>query len=135
MWGYFVIEHLDRTTLETILNVLPIELSFIDKNDEVKFFNKNGDRIFLRPRNVIGKKVQNCHPLKSLQKVVQIIDAFKSEEKDSAEFWIDFKGMKVYIRYFPIRNDKGEYLGTLEVSQNITGLKKLEGEKRLVDWE
>ena len=130
-----MIENLDNKTLEAILNVIPIEISFIDKNDEVKYFNKNADRIFPRPRSVIGKKVQQCHPLKSLQKVVQIIDAFKSDEKNIAEFWIDFKGMKVYIRYFPVRNKKGEYLGTVEVSQNITGLKKLEGEKRLVDWE
>ena len=130
-----MIENLDNKTLEAILNVMPIEISFIDKNDEVKYFNKNGDRIFPRPRSVIGKKVQQCHPLKSLQKVVQIINAFKSGEKNIAEFWIDFKGMKVYIRYCPVRNEKGEYLGTLEVSQNITGIKKLEGEKRLVDWE
>lgn len=130
-----MIENITKTTLEAILNILPLEISFIDKNDEVKYFNKNGARMFPRPRSVIGKNVQKCHPLKSLQKVVQIIDAFKSGEKDSAEFWIDFKGMKVYIRYFPIRNDKGEYLGTLEVSQNITGLKNLEGEKRLVAWE
>lgn len=130
-----MIENIDSTTLEIILNILPIEISFIDKNDVVKYFNKNGDRIFPRPRSVIGKKVQKCHPLKSLKKVVQIIDAFKSGKKDSAEFWIDFNGMKLYIRYFPVRNDKGDYLGTIEISQNITGLNKLEGEKRLVDWE
>jgi len=130
-----VIETLDIKTLDTILDVMPIEISFIDENDELKYFNKNGSRIFPRERSVIGKKVQQCHPVKSLHKVVQIIEAFKSGQKDSAEFWIDYKGMKVYIRYFPVRDEKGKYLGTLEVSQNITGIKKLEGEKRLVNWE
>ncbi len=85
------------------------------------------------PPAVIGKKVQDCHPPKSLHKVQQILDDFKNGKRDSAEFWINLKGMKVYIRYFAVRDKDGEYLGCLEVSQDITEIQKIEGEKRLVD--
>ena len=118
-----------------MLNSMPVEISFVDENDQVRYFNKNGDRIFPRPRSVIGRMVRQCHPQKSLHKVTQIIEAFNSGKRDSAEFWINLKGRLVYIRYFPVRNSGGKYLGTLEVSQDITDIKKIEGEKRLLDWE
>lgn len=118
-----------------MLNSMPVEISFVDENDQVRYFNKNGDRIFPRPRSVIGRMVRQCHPQKSLHKVTQIIEAFKNGKRDSAEFWINLKGRLVYIRYFPVRNSGGKYLGTLEVSQDITDIKKIEGEKRLLDWE
>jgi len=114
---------------------MPIEISFVDENDEVRYFNKNGDRIFPRPRSIVGKKVQQCHPQKSMHKVLQILEAFKNGKKDVAEFWINLKGRQIYIRYFPVRDKAGKYLGTLEVSQDITDIKKIEGEKRLLDWE
>ena len=130
-----MIENLKPEIIEAMLDSMPIEISFVDENDEVKYFNKNGDRIFPRPRNIVGKKVQQCHPQKSLHKVLQILEAFKNGKKDAAEFWINLKGRQIYIRYFPIKDNKGVYLGTLEVSQNITEIKKIEGEKRLLDWE
>lgn len=129
-----MIENLDSNLLEAILNAIPIEISFIDEKDEVKYFNKNGDRIFPRPKTIVGKKVQQCHPQKSLHKVVQIIEAFKSEGKNVADFWINLNDRKIYIRYFPVRNKDGKYLGTLEVTQDITDIKEIEGEKRLLDW-
>jgi len=130
-----MIENLKPEIIEAMLDSMPIEISFVDENDEVKYFNKNGDRIFPRPRSIVGKKVQQCHPQKSLHKVLQILEAFKDGKKDAAEFWINLKGRQIYIRYFPVRDKDGKYLGTLEVSQDITGIKKIEGEKRLLDWK
>jgi PAS domain S-box-containing protein len=130
-----LIEHLESEIIEFMLNSLPVEISFVDKNDEVSYFNKNGDRIFPRPRSVIGKKVQQCHPSKSLNKVIEIMEAFKNGKRDVANFWINLNGRLIYIRYFAVRDNNGKYLGTLEVSQDITELKKIEGEKRLLDWK
>lgn len=130
-----MIENLKPEVIEAMLDSMPVEISFVDENDEVKYFNKNGDRIFPRPRSIVGKKVQQCHPQKSLHKVLQILEAFKDGKKDAAEFWINLKGRQIYIRYFPVRDKDGKYLGTLEVSQDITDIKKIEGEKRLLDWK
>jgi hypothetical protein len=130
-----MIENIESETIEFMLNSLPVEISFVDENDKVSYFNKNGDRIFPRPRSVIGKKVQQCHPKKSLNKVIEIIEAFKNGKRDVANFWINLNGKLIYIRYFAVRNKDGKYLGTLEVSQDITDIKKIEGEKRLLDWK
>ncbi len=119
--------------LESVLNTLPVDITFVDKNDKVKYFSKSKDRIFLRTRSVLGREVQNCHPPQSVDKVKQIVEWFKKGEKDSVDFWINFKGRLVYIRYFAVRDKNGKYLGTLEVTQDITQIKKLEGEKRLLD--
>lgn len=127
-----MIENLSKETLETILDTLPMEFSFIDETDTVRIFNKNGDRIFPRPRSVIGRKVQDCHPNKSLHKVQQIIKEMKAGTRDEAEFWIDHKEMKVHIRYFAVRGKDGKYLGCLEASQDISGIQKIKGEKRLL---
>jgi len=130
-----MIENLKPEIIEAMLDAMPIEISFVNENDEVKYFNKNGDRIFPRPRSIVGKNVQQCHPQKSLHKVLQILEAFKDGKKDVAEFWINLKGRQIYIRYFTVRDEDGKYLGTLEVSQDITDIKKIEGEKRLLDWK
>ena len=132
---FLIIENLKPEVIEAMLDAMPIEISFVNENDEVKYFNKNGDRIFPRPRSIVGKKVQQCHPQKSLHKVLQILEAFKNGKKDAAEFWINLKGRQIYIRYFPLQDKDGKYLGTLEVSQDITDIKKIEGEKRLLDWK
>jgi PAS domain S-box-containing protein len=99
----------------------------------VRFWNKHEARIFKRPLAVLGKSVQKCHPEHSLAKVNQILSDFQSGKRGSAEFWIDYRGMKVYIRYFAVRAQDGSYLGTLEVAQDITRIKQIEGEKRLLD--
>jgi hypothetical protein len=130
-----LIERLESEIIEFMLNSLPVEISFVDENDEVSYFNKNGDRIFPRPRSVIGKKVQQCHPKKSLNKVLEIVEAFKNGKRDVANFWINLNGRLIYIRYFAVRDKDRKYLGTLEVSQDITDLKKIEGEKRLLNWK
>lgn len=123
---------LNKEILGVVLNTLPVEISFVDENDTVRYFNKDGNRIFPRPPSVIGRKVQDCHPKKSLHKVNQILDDFKNNRKNVAEFWIDLRDRKVYIRYFAVRDKGGKYLGCLEVTQDITDIKKIEGEKRLL---
>jgi PAS domain S-box-containing protein len=129
-----MIENLNKEQLTGILETLPVEVSFVDENDSVRFWNKHETRIFKRPVSVVGKSVQNCHPKNSVDKVNQILSDFKSGKRDSAEFWIDLKGMKVYIRYFAVRDKTGRYLGTLEVTQDITEIKKIEGERRLLEY-
>ena len=130
-----MIENLESEIIEFMLNSMPVEISFVDENDKVSYFNKNGDRIFPRPRSMIGKKVQQCHPKKSLNKVIEIIEAFKDGKRDVANFWINLNGRLIYIRYFAVRDNNRKYLGTLEVSQDITDIKKIKGEKRLLDWK
>ena len=126
---------LTKEEVEAILNTLPVDITFVDKDDSVKFFNKAEKRIFVRTKAIIGRKVQLCHPQKSIHVVNRILDAFKKGEKDVAEFWIQKAGRLIHIRYFAVRDKNGKYLGTLEVTQDITDLKKIEGEKRLLDWE
>ncbi|MFW6117164.1 MAG: PAS domain-containing protein [Thermoproteota archaeon] len=121
--------------LKELFDTLPVDITFVDKDHTVKYFNKLGRRIFPRPKEVVGTKVQNCHPQKSVHVVNQILESFKSGERDKAEFWINLEGKMVHIRYFAVRNKEGEYLGVLEVSQDITHIQELTGEKRLLDWE
>lgn len=126
---------LTKEEIEAILNTVPVDLSFVDKDDAVKYFNKAEKRIFVRTKAVLGRKVQLCHPQKSVHVVQKIVDGFKSGERDTAEFWINMKDRLVLIKYFAVRGSDGKYLGTLEVTQDITDLKKIEGEKRLLDWK
>ena len=123
-----MLENIALDVLEAVLNTLPVEVTFINVNDEVVYFNKNGDRIFPRPRSVIGHKVQQCHSQKSLQKVTAILEAFKHGTREVAEFWTTRKGRQIYIRYFSVKDNTGKYRGTLEVSQDITDIKKIEDE-------
>jgi len=125
--------NLSPKELMFILNTLPVDITFIDENDNVKYFSGGRDRIFLRTKSVIGRKVQNCHPPQSVDKVEKILSDFKEGKKDSVSFWINYKGRYIYIKYFAVRDHNKKYLGTLEVTQNITEIKKLDGEKRLLD--
>ncbi|MEM4232503.1 MAG: DUF438 domain-containing protein [Thermoplasmata archaeon] len=118
--------------LNAILNTLPVDISFVGKDDTVRYFSDNKDRIFVRTTAVLGRKVQQCHPQKSVDRVEQILNDFKQGKRDVAEFWINLSGRMVHIRYFPVRSPKGEYLGCLEVTQDITQIRTLTGEKRLL---
>jgi len=129
-----VIENLSREQLEGILEAIPVEISFVDEHDLVRFWNKHDTRIFKRPVSVIGKSVRDCHPKQSVDKVNQILSDLKSGRRDSAEFWIDLRGRKVYIRYFAVRDKEGKYLGTLEATQDVTEIKEIEGERRLLEY-
>jgi uncharacterized protein len=127
-----------RLTAEQVnlmLTHLPVDLTFVDENDRVAYYSEGPERIFPRSPAIIGREVRNCHPPKSVHVVNKIVDAFKSGLKDSAEFWIELGGRLLYIRYFVMRDKAGNYKGVLEVSQDVTGIKKLEGSQRLLDWE
>lgn len=126
---------LSKEEIEAILDTLPVDISFIDKDDRVKYFNKAEKRIFVRTKAVIGRSVQLCHPQQSVHIVNRIIEAFTNDEKDTAEFWITMNNRLVHIRYFAVRDRNGKYLGTMEVTQDLTDLKKIEEQKRLLDWK
>ncbi len=125
---------LSKEELEALLDTLPVDITFVDKDDRVKYFNKAEKRVFVRTKAIIGRKVQMCHPQKSIHIVNRILESFRKGEKDVAEFWIAVNNRLVHIRYFAVRDRNGKYLGTMEVTQDITDIKKIEGEKRLLDW-
>ncbi|MCL4385102.1 MAG: DUF438 domain-containing protein [Actinobacteria bacterium] len=116
-----------------MLNSLPIEITFIDKDDSVKYFTDKKDRLFVRTKSVIGRKVQNCHPPQSIEAVEKILSAFKQGKRKSADFWIKFKDKFVFIKFIAVRDEFSNYLGTIEITMDITDIKKLEGERRLFD--
>lgn len=120
--------------LQAVFAALPVDLTFVDADDQVRYFSHKPDSIFARNEAILGRKVQNCHPPKSVHIVEQILADFRQGKQDVAEFWIQFHGKFVHIRYFALRDDKGEYLGTLEVTQDVTEIKALEGERRLLQW-
>ncbi|MHA1768397.1 MAG: DUF438 domain-containing protein [Candidatus Thorarchaeota archaeon] len=119
--------------LRAVLNTLPIDITFVDANDEVAYFSESPERIFVRSRAVVGRSVQLCHPQKSVHVVNRILKDFREGKRNMAEFWINVAGQLIHIRYFAVRSETNQYLGCLEVSQNITDIKKIEGEKRLLD--
>lgn len=121
--------------LESVLNALPVDLTFVDKDDKVKFFSHGAKRIFERNKAILGREVQNCHPPSSVHIVNKILEDFRTGKQDSAKFWINFQGMYVHIAYYAVRNEKGEYLGTLEVTQDIREFKNIEGERRLLTYD
>ena len=118
--------------IETLLNHLPIDITFVDKDDRVKYFSQSSERIFARPKSVIGRTVENCHPPSSVHIVNNIVEDFKSGAKDQEDFWIRMGEKYVLIRYFAVRDKNGEYMGTVEVSQDIAPFQKIQGEKRLL---
>ncbi|MEN8136416.1 MAG: PAS domain-containing protein [Thermodesulfobacteriota bacterium] len=129
-----LIKGLSYEQLDAIMETLPFEVTFVDAEDTVAYFNRlDKEKIFPRTRSVIGRKVGKCHPEKSVKMVGQIVDGFKNRTLDKAEFWINFRDEKVLIRYFPVYSDSDEYMGVVEVTQEIDWIQKLEGEKRLMD--
>jgi DUF438 domain-containing protein len=120
--------------LNLILTHMPADLTFVDEEDVVRYYSAGADRIFPRSPAVIGRKVQNCHPPKSLHVVERILKEFKDGRKDVAAFWIRQGERFVYIRYFALRDAGGAYRGTLEVTEDVSDARALEGERRLLDW-
>ncbi|MBU0480608.1 MAG: PAS domain-containing protein [Proteobacteria bacterium] len=129
-----LINGLSYEQLDAIMEALPFEVTFVDAEDTVAYFNRlDKTKIFPRTRSVIGRKVDKCHPEKSVDTVIKIVEGFKNRTMDKAEFWINFRNETIMIRYFPVYNENDEYMGVLEVTQEIGWIKKLEGEKRLLD--
>lgn len=125
---------LSQEQLNLFFSALPFDVTFVDENDRVAFFNKGSERTFLRSPGVIGREVKFCHPPKSVDTVLKILEAFKDGSKDSAEFWINFGGRLIHIRYFALRDAQKCYKGVIELTQDITDIKNIEGERRLLEW-
>jgi hypothetical protein len=119
--------------IDLMLKRLPFDITFVDENDRVRYFSDTADRIFPRSPGIIGRAVQNCHPPKSVHVVNTIVQAFKDKTKASADFWIQRGGKFVLIRYFPVYDAAGAYKGVIEVSQEVSQIRALEGERRLLD--
>ncbi len=120
--------------LTSLFAALPVDITFVDADDRVRFFSEGPSRVFARSRAILGRKVQHCHPPKSVDVVDQIVESFRSGAKEVAEFWIEFHGRFVHIRYFAVRDEAKRYLGTLEVTQDVTEIRGLTGERRLLEW-
>ena len=135
--GMFVAET-GNMTLEQVLlvfNHLPVDITVVDENDRVLFFNKPKERFFPRSPAIVGRSVNNCHPPESVHIVEEIVETFRKGDRNTATFWIELKGRFILIQYFALRNDKGAYKGVMEVSQDATDIRKLEGQRRLLNWE
>jgi PAS domain S-box-containing protein len=128
--GYMTVEQVNL-----LLKTMPLDLTFVDENDKVIFYNRGEERVFPRSAGIIGREVKFCHPPKSVGTVLKIIDEFRKGTKNESSFWINFKGRLIYIRYFAVRDADKNYKGVIEMSQDITDIKNIEGEKRLLDWE
>ena len=127
--------YMTPSQVNLLLRFLPVDITYVDENDKVIFYNRGDDRVFPRSKGIIGREVRFCHPPKSVDMVLRIVDEFKAGTKDVAEFWFNFKGRIIHIRYFAIRDNNKEYKGVIEMSQDITDIQKLEGQKRLLDWD
>jgi DUF438 domain-containing protein len=112
---------------------MPVDFTFVDEKDIVRYYSAGKTRIFVRTPAVIGRSVQMCHPPDSVDRVQEILDDFRADKRDEASFWINMKGMLIYIRYFAVRDANGSYRGCLEVTQDIAPIKEIKGERRLVD--
>ena len=120
--------------IKLIFNHLPVDITFVDENNKVCYFSTPPKRIFPRTVAIIGREVSNCHPPESVHVGEQIVESFRSGEKDHADFWIKMRGEFILIQYFAVRDEQKNFKGVIEVSQEISGIKALEGEKRLLDW-
>jgi len=124
---------LNAEQIDLMLKNLPLDISFVDENDRVQYYSNGKERIFPRSPGIIGRTVQNCHPPKSVHVVEDIVTSFKNKSETSAEFWLEMHGKFIHIRYFPLYNESGDYKGVIEVSQDVSGIRALKGEKRLLD--
>jgi hypothetical protein len=124
--------HLTPRQLRAMLDTLPLDLTFVDADDRVAYFSEGKDRVFARNRAIVGRRVQDCHPPASMHVVQQIVDDLRAGARDVAEFWIELHGRFVHIRYFAVRDEAGRYLGCLEATQDVTPIRALTGERRLL---
>ena len=126
--------YLSAEQIMLVFNHLPVDITYVDENNKVKFYSTPEKRIFRRTNSIIGRDVKNCHPHESVHVVEQIVEAFRKGEKDKASFWIQMKGEFILIQYFAVRDEHENYKGVVEVSQEITEIRNIQGERRLLDW-
>ena len=127
--------YLTPAQVNSIFRILPVDITYVNENDQVVFYNRGEDRVFPRSAGIIGREVKFCHPPKSVDQVLKILEEFKAGRQDKAEFWIQFKGQFVHIQYFAVRDEDGTYRGVIEMSQDVTHIRELEGQQRLLDWD
>ena len=132
---YFEEGYLTPNQINLIFKHLPLDITYVDENDKVIFYNNGDERIFPRSPGIIGREVKFCHPPKSVDNVLKILEEFKQGSKDNAEFWINFKDSFIHIRFFAIRDKDRNYKGVMEITQNVSDIKSLEGERRILDWQ
>lgn len=128
--GFMTVEQVNL-----LFKTLPIDLTYVDENDKVIFYNRGEERVFPRSAGIIGREVRFCHPPKSVDTVLQILEAFRSGKENEASFWITYKERLIYIRYFAVRDTNKNYKGVIEMSQDITDIKNINGERRLLEWK
>jgi PAS domain S-box-containing protein len=128
--GYMSVEQVNL-----LFKTMPLDLTYVDENDKVIFYNRGEERVFPRSAGIIGREVKFCHPPKSVGTVLKILDEFRKGTQNESSFWINYKERLIYIRYFAVRDADKNYKGVIEMSQDITDIKTIEGEKRLLDWE
>ena len=121
--------------LTAMLNTIPFDMTFVDKDDIVRFFTQGRERIFERNRAILGRQVKLCHPPSSVHVVEKILSGFKSGKQERASFWITLHERFLMIEYFALRDASGNYLGCLEVSQDLTAKRALSGERRILEYE
>jgi DUF438 domain-containing protein len=127
--------YLTPEQVNSIFRILPVDITYVNENDQVVFYNRGDDRVFPRSAGIIGREVKFCHPPKSVDQVLRILEEFKAGRQDVAEFWIQFKGQFIHIQYFAVRDNDGTYRGVIEMSQDVTHIRELEGQQRLLDWD
>ena len=128
--GYMTIEQVNL-----LLKTLPIDITFVDEHDRVIFYNRGEERVFPRSAGIIGREVKFCHPPKSVGTVLKIVENFKAGTQNEANFWFNYRGRLIYVRYFAVRDKEKNYKGVIEMSQDITDIQKIEGERRLLEWD
>jgi DUF438 domain-containing protein len=128
--GYMTVEQVNL-----MFKIMPLDLTYVDENDKVIFYNRGEERVFPRSAGIIGREVRFCHPPKSVGTVMKILAEFRKGTKNESSFWINYKDRLIYIRYFAVRDANLNYKGVIEMSQDITDIKKIEGEKRLLEWD
>ena len=126
--------NIDAKTLRGILDLLPLEVTYADSDDRFVYFNEREERVFERREISLGKDVFELHPDRCLPEVRKIISEMRSGERDTAEYWIEKEGRFIHIRYFALYDEEGTYKGVVEASQDVTGIRELKGERRLLDW-
>lgn len=127
--------YLTPTQVNSIFRILPVDTTYVNENDQVVFYNRGEDRVFPRSAGIIGREVKFCHPPKSVDQVLRILEEFKAGTQDIAEFWIQFKGKFIHIQYFAVRDEDRTYRGVIEMSQDVSHIRELEGQQRLLDWD
>ena len=128
--GYMTVEQVNL-----LLKTLPIDITFVDEHDRVIFYNRGEERVFPRSAGIIGREVKFCHPPKSVGTVLKIVENFRAGTQNEANFWFNYRGRLIYVRYFAVRDKDKNYKGVIEMSQDITDIKTIEGERRLLEWD